>query len=568
MQSAWLALTVLALWLGHIALTADTRHDIPASSVSVVPGTLPEAKIFARDRLRVGEWLFDFAAGDEDAFFDDENKATRQWREWKNHVRSMRAYRMQQQKQGEAKTRNGDEGAKADAEEKDHGKDRAAGEQGADLFHYFTERQVQRRIQSQIKQQAAFNKTTAEGSWSALKAVKSDIAELWNTLKNAGTSASANDQSYLGLVERHFPHTYTDGCGTASGGGDDAAAAAPPLPPPISALSLFRTPFMLEAELLPQVEKELRHLREMWSRRRSAVQGESAATLLAEAEEQFRGLDDLVQGSRATCVQVAALADPLAEAAAHWVVTALAMTQDAIVANDESTEAKRQELKLLIKQRSRLQKTKQALDRGLSLYKGVLRRHQLPNGEAVLFAMELLAKQRLGDEVQGTMEVLPTLSTTAPFTGLLEGEWATYVLLPFVLCLLVTAAIVWVAEEVKEWCLRRVQASKIRLSVGGRSPRGAATPATGRVRKLFLLMCLMEVLVPPLLPMVTLAVRLDGAREWSMGVGRLMRPSQRVVCVGVVLGLTVVNHVWGLLVRRLFHLIDPSVYRRLHAKTK
>ncbi|KPA79982.1 putative mitochondrial hypothetical protein [Leptomonas pyrrhocoris] len=546
-RAALLALAVVICYLDHIALRAEARYAISQSSVSIVTGILPEAKVFARDRQRAGEWHFDFTStADEEIFFEAENKATQQWREWKRRVRSLRAYRQQQQQQDATNARDA---ADDDNPAGDH--TRGTDRHSSALANYFTERQVQKRFQARIKKQGGFNTSTAEGLEEASSEVRRDIASLWDRLQAAGASSAPTDQAYLGLVERHFPHTYVRKW--------DHTAADSPFP----SLTLLHTPFLLEAEVLPHVEKEVEHLRELWRLRRDA-----AVSTTAEVDAQLSEMADLVESSRACCTQVVSLVAPLAEAASRLVASNLVATRDAISANDEATEAKRAELKQLHRQRSSLQKAKQALDRHLGVYTGVLRRHQLPNAEAVLFALELLAKQRFGDDVQGVIEAVPILSTTAPFTGLLEEEWTTHVLRPFCVCVLITAAFLWIAEEVKEWCLRRVQASKARLVAGIRSPRGAATTGTGRFRKLFLLACLLEALMPPLLPALVFAVHLRSAADWSMAVVKVMRPSQRVVCVVALLGLTVLNYVCGVLVRRLFLLIDPSVYRRRHAKMK
>ena len=563
-RAACVIFAVVALYcVAYVAVSAEARRNIHPELVSIVSGTLPDAKFFSHERQRAGEWRYDFTASDEDAFFDDENRATRQWREWQNYVRSMRAYRQQQEQEANAQNDEGagamkDGGGNEDNANRSHGADG----QAIDLASYFTERRVQQRHLNRMKKQDAFNMSTADGVQKALSEVGRDVADLWYRLKSAGTSNTATDEAYMSLVERHFLHTCT-----ARANGVDTTATGTKRNTTTAhfSLSLLHTPIVLAAEALPHVEKELQHLQELWQRlRHDSVKVSNNA----ELEAQLSAVADVVADSHAVCMRVVALADPLVDAAGSWVTATIAGVRDAITVNDESTEAKRAELKQLVKQQSGLQKAKQALERHSNVYKAVLRRHQLPTAEAMLFALELLAKQRLGDEVSGVMQALPVLSTTAPLTGLLESEWTTHVLRPLAVCLLASAAFVWLMEEVKEWCLRRVQAARVRHVGCGRSPCGGATSGSNRVRKLFLVACLLEALMPPLMPALGLGVHLCGAAEWFVGAVTLMRSSQRVVCAAALLVATVSSYLWGLLVRRLFRLIDPSVYRRLHAKTK
>ncbi|KPI86766.1 hypothetical protein ABL78_4183 [Leptomonas seymouri] len=550
-RATCLVLVVLFCSMVHVVLTAETRNAIPHASVSIVSGTLAGAKGFANRRQHGGEWQFDFGKAAEEAFFGAENKAARQWRDWRNKLRSLRAYRQQQK---DANT--GNEDAEA-AKNGTAGGNSPRGTDGKGFLwaNYFTEHRVEKRIQDRIKKQASLNTSTAEGSKNAWAEVRKEIAALWDRVKSAGASETPTDQAYVDLVERHFPHTHRQRAMLEASHFSDS-------------LALLRTPFLLEAEALPHVSKEVQHLRELWLRLRNAVTSEAAAPAIEEVDTQLSAMNDFVEGSLVSYTQIISLADPLAEAADHWVASTLVTTVDAIRTNDESTEAKRIELKQLHKLRSSLQKAKQALDRHTSVYRTFLRRNQLPNAEAIIFALELLAKQRLGNEVPGVLDVLPMLSTTAPLTGLLEEEWKKHVLLPAFMCVLITAGVMWVTGEVKEWCLRRVQASKMCTVAGVCYPLGLATAGTGRMRKLFLLACLLQVLAPPLLPALVLSAHLFNAADWSMAAVKLMRPSQRMLCAGACLALTVLNYAWGVAVRRLFLLIDPSVHRRRYAKTK
>ncbi|CAG9583620.1 conserved hypothetical protein [Leishmania major strain Friedlin] len=526
-------------------VSADTAHPHHSRShtVTIESGTLPEAKAFAPLRLGAGEWVYNFNPGEEALFFEPEDAGNRQWQQWKADLRLLQA---SQEKQ---RLRNYPAGGeKTDTPDRPANTERQ--EPGAlPIAEYFSDRNVQRRYTERLKEQSLHNVSDAQGAADALVLVEGEIAAMWHLVRLAGSSDSLNDQQFLGLVERHFSHTIAN----ASAAAADATSSSFPF-------ALLRVPLVLEAEVLPFMEREVAHVRELWKSRRAGAATPAVSSVAAESQLQL--LSSAVENSKTVGAEVAALAEPLADAAISWVASTLATTREAIVANDESTEAKRSELKQLLKMQSRLRKVRPILEKHSKVYQSVLQRGQLPNAEATLFALQLIVKQRLGNDVSGLVEAVPLLSTTAPLTGLLEQEWRAHVLAPYGMCVLVTAAFVWVCEDIKERFMTRVRARRLCM------PLGMPALASGCTRQILMLVSLLELVVPPLLPVIALAVHLRGARVWVWGMIALMRPSQRAVCLASVSFLMFSAHLVATMVQRVFQIIHPSVYRRRLAKKK
>ncbi|TPP48221.1 hypothetical protein CGC21_12855 [Leishmania donovani] len=528
-------------------ISADTAHPHHSRShtVTIESGTLPEAKAFAPLRLRAGEWVYNFNPGEEAFFFEPEDAGNRQWQQWKADLRLLQAY---QEKQRLSNYPSG--GEKTDTPDKPGNTERR--EPGAlPIAEYFSDRNVQRRYAERLKEQSFHNLSDAQGAADARALVEGEIAAMWHLVRSAGSSDSLNDQQFLGLVERHFSHTIAN---------TSAAAAAEATTPSSFPFALLRVPLVLEADVLPFMEREMAHVRDLWKSRRAGAATPAASSV--EVESQLQRLSSAVENSKTVGTELAALVEPLADAAIGWVASTLTTTREAIVANDESTEAKRSELKQLLKMQSRLRKVRPILEKHRKVYQSVLQRGQLPNAQATLFALQLIAKQRFGDDVSGLVEAVPLLSTTAPLTGLLEQEWRAHVLAPYGMCVLVTAAFVWVCEEIKERFMTRVRARRLCM------PLVMPASASGCTRQMFMLVSFLELVVPPLLPVIALVVHLRGARVWMWGMIALMRPSQRAVCLASVTLLMLSAYLVATMVRRVFQIIDPSVYRRRLAKKK
>ncbi|KAK7201718.1 hypothetical protein NESM_000237200 [Novymonas esmeraldas] len=534
-----------------VAATTDADADAGAVEgggsswlVTIEPGVLPEAKSAVRDRLRAGEWAYTFPDAHDAAFFKEEDAASRQWQQRKVELRLLHERWRSRQKDVEQTDREGGDTPVKGGD----GEQRGAG--AVSLTEYFTERRVQRRQIERLKQQALHNVSGEEGVAAARALVEAEVESLWHRVAEATAGDTAAYEQYLGLVERHFPHTVVN---------TTAATAAPSAVASGLPTSLLRLPLVLDGAVLPVMEREVTNLRELWRRRRAS--GEAGPT-----DVNLQRLFTVVEESKSVAVAVATLVEPVADAAVSWVAATLTATRAAIVVNDESTEAKRAELKQLLRRQSRLREVTRVLEKHSKTYQSVVRRGQLPNAEATLVALQLLAQQRLGDEVSGLVEELPVLSTTAPLSGLLEQEWRTHLCAPFGFCVLVTAAIVWVCEELKERCLSRVRASRLRPPE--RSLRGVVTAAPSRARHAFMMVAMVELAAPALLPAVVLLAHLRGVKAWVWAAVALMRPSQRALCLATVLCLTVANCAAATAAKRLFQFVDPAVCRRRIAKTK
>ncbi|CBZ25945.1 conserved hypothetical protein [Leishmania mexicana MHOM/GT/2001/U1103] len=526
-------------------VSADTAHPHHRLShtVTIESGILPEAKAFAPLRLRAGEWVYNFNPGEEAFFFEPEDAANRQWQQWKADLGLLQAYqekqRLSNHPAGGEKTNTPDN--PGDTERREPG--------ALPIAEYFSDRNVQRRYTARLKEQSLHNLSDAQGAADARMFAEGEIATMWQHVQSAGSSDTRNDQEFLDLVERHFSHTIVN-----------TSAAAAATASSSSRFALLRVPLVLEAEVLPFMEREVAHVRDLWKSRRAG--GATPAASSVEVESQLQLLSSAVEDSKTIGREVAALVEPLADAAIRWVALTLTTTREAIVANDESTEAKRLELKQLLKVQSRLRKVKPVLEKYSKVYQRVLRQGQLPNAEATLFALQLIAKQRFGDDVSGLLEAVPLLSTTAPLTGLLEQEWRVHVLAPCGMCIVVTAALVWVCEEIKERFMTRVRARRLCM------PLGIPASSSGCTRQMFMLVSLLELVVPPLLPAIALLVHLRGARMWMWGMIALMRPSQRAMCLVSVSLLMFLDYLVARMARRVFQILDPSVYRRRLAKKK
>ncbi|KAG5464663.1 hypothetical protein LSCM4_00103 [Leishmania orientalis] len=548
-----LRLVCVVAFLGAVgglpSVAADTAssHESQVHMVAIQDGTLPEAKVFAQWRLRAGEWAYNFNPEEEAAFFESEDAANRQWQQRKAELRLLGAYREKQRMDNYPAA---SDKADASAQQKSTQRRPAATEA---IAAFFADRRVQRRHKERMNKQSLFNLSDVQGAADARAAVESEIAALWHRVESAGASDTPTDQEFLGLVERHFSHTIVN---------TSAVAVATASPSWRSALLCL--PLVLDAEVLPFMEREVGHLHALWRLRR--VEEAMPTTSSDSAELHLQLLSSTIEDSKAVSAKVVTLVEPLTDAAVSWVVSKLTATRDAIVANDESTEAKRSELKQLLKQQSVLRRVKPVLEKYSKEYKIALRRGQLPSAEGMVFALGLIAKQRFGDDVSGLLEVVPTLSTTAPVTGLLEREWRVHILSPYGMCALVTAAFTWLCEELKERCLSRVRAS--RLCPPGFSTCGAVGSSTSRTRQAFILVSLLELVVPPFLPVVMLLRQLRGPRMLMWSLIPLWRPGQRAICLAFVAFLIVVNYLVASVVRHVFQIIDPSVYRRRVAKIK
>ncbi|KAG5463932.1 hypothetical protein LSCM1_00105 [Leishmania martiniquensis] len=547
LRLACMALIVAAFGLlSSEASGTAPSHENRALMVTIENGVLPEAKALAQLRHRLGEWAYNFNPGEEASFFEAEDAASLQWEQRKAELARLQSYREKQRLDNYAA---GSDEMNASAK----GNTQGRGQATLAIADYFSERNVQRRQKARLKKQSLYNLSDVNGVTDARIAVEGEIAALLQRVQLAGASDTANDQQFLGLVERHFSHTIVN---------RSALEAATPLPS--LQLALLRVPLVLDAEVLPFMERELGYLQDLWKLRRA--EETALATSSGNAESHLRFLLSVVEESRAVSAKVAALAEPLADATVRWAISTLTATREAIVTNDESTEAKRAELKRLLKQQSGLRRMKPLLEKYNKEYLDSMRRGQLLSAEATLFALSLIAKQRFGDDVSGVLEVVPTLSITAPLTGLLEKEWRVHVLAPYGMCALVTAAFAWLCEELKERCLSRVRAS--RLCPPTFSARGVIGSPSSRRRQVFIFVSLLELIVPPILPVVMLMRQLRGARPLMLGLLAAMRPGQCAMCLACVAVLMGINHLVTLVVQRVFQAMDPSVYRRHLAKKK
>ncbi|CAJ1035875.1 hypothetical protein Q4I32_007828 [Leishmania shawi] len=543
----WLACVAAFGLLSLVAADTVFSHDTRSHTVTIEPGVLPEAQGFGRLRLRTGEWMYSFNPGEEASFFSSEDSASRQWLEWKAELRLLQEYR---QRQHLGRYSTGGEKTDTSANQgNSEGRDPTA----LPIVDYFADRNVRRRHAERLRKQSLYNLSDSEEAADARVLVENEIAAMWHLVQSTGRSNGTNDQEFLGLVERYFSHTLTN-----------RSAAAPSRFLPSLPRALLRLPLVLDAEVVPFMEREVGHVRDLWKLR--LADGVAPAASSDEVESQLQLLSTTIEDSKTVATAVATLVEPLADAALSWVASSLTATREAIVMNDESTEAKRSELKRLLKQQSVLHKMRPTLEKHSKVYQGVVRRGQLPNTEATLFALQLIAKQRFGDNVSGLVEAVPSLSVTAPLTGLLEQEWRVHVLAPYGICVLATATFIWLCEELKERLLSRVRAR--RLCPMPRSPCGMTTSLSNCARQAYMLVSLLELVVLPLLPVIVLLIHLRGVRFWICSLIALMRPCQLTVCLASGAFLLAANYLVARVVRRVFQIVSPSVYRRRLAKSK
>ncbi|KAG5489977.1 hypothetical protein JKF63_00096 [Porcisia hertigi] len=541
---------VLAVLCLLVSLTArcDPSTYGPSHTVIIESGTLPEAKTFAQLRLRAGEWAYHFNAGEEAAFFEVEDAANRQWQKHKAELRLSQAYR---QRLHQEKDITGREKMGSSAYH-----DNTQGRNSTPLSSadYFSDRSVRRRRTERLKRQSQYSDANAQEVADARVVVEKEIAALWDYFLTAGASDSANDQQYLGIVERHFSHTFVN----------RSAAGAFVTAPWVSS-SLLHVPLVVvDANLLPVMQHEIRDVGDLW--KTLHAKAPSPAASAAKVEEQLRLLSLIVKESKRVGAEVALLARPLVEATTGWVAATLTTTAEAIVANDESTEVKRAKLKQLLKQQSQLRKLRLLLEKYTKAYQSPVRQGEVFTGEATLFALQLIAKQRFGDDVSGLLNAVPTLSFTAPLTGLLEEEWRIHVLIPYAVSVVYSIVFTWVAEELKSRFLSRVKAG--RPCAPNFAVSGVVERSRSRARQAFMFISFLELVVPPLLPIMVALVHLRRARTWIWSLIVLMRPSQRVMCLTALALFSALNHVIAVMVRYLFDMVDPLTYRRQLAKKK
>ncbi|GET93168.1 hypothetical protein, conserved [Leishmania tarentolae] len=534
--------TVFGLFSLVAADTGDHNHG-PSYTVTIEAGILGEAKELAAQRLRAGEWVYNFNPGEEASFFESEDAGNRRWQQWKTKLRVWQAY---QQKQRLKNYPGGGEKKETSTKREDT-EQRNLGV--LPIVEHFSDRNVQRRYTERLKEQSLYNLSDAQGAADGRVLLENEIKAMWQHVKSAGSSETPNDQEFLGLVERHFSHTIVNTSAMTRSGTSSSFPFA-----------LLRVPLVLDAEVLPFMQREVAEVRRLWKRYRA---GETMpAASVAEVQSHLRFLSSAVEDSKMVVTEVASLVEPLTEAAMRWVASTLATTREAIVGNDESTESKRSELRQLLKLQSRLRKVRLVLEKYRKAYQSAVLQGQLPNAEGTLFALQLIAKQRFGDDVSGLFDVVPLLSTTAPLTGLLEEEWRDHVLAPYGMCVLVTAAFIWICEEIKERLMSRLRGRRLGMAVGPN------VSLSGCTRQTFMLVSLLEPIVPLLLPVLVVLVHLRGARMWMWGMTALMRPSQRAICLALVVLLMFLNYMVATLVGRVFQILSPSVHRRRLAKEK
>lgn len=543
-QIGCLLLLVLAATALLYTLTEAAVFD---SNVRIEHGKMSD--VFRTSQQQdVGEWSYNWKDKEEATFFAEENAQRGRWLNWISELQHWREKQLVKQQQ---QLQQNEEEPKGKQSKNEGGLTVSKSPRGSGdvttgaLQTYFIDSTKKKRAGKRLKAMSRI-KAKNFSTDDILTLLDNQTSELWSAIE----SNVETNLRLVGVLEKHF-------FGSVS-----RVNAMEPLS--ASNWSFFIVPLVTDTDVQQLVGKEVADLRLLLSQVEGGGGGGAKA---AAVTGQLDAITHILQKSHSAMRDLTLLSLPLAAAASDWVEETLKSVRGAIVSNDEATEAKRTEMRNLVKRQARLRDARADMSRYTILLNAVTQhlKSGLPT-DAVVFGLELVAKLRYGDAVvNSSIDFLPALSRTAPLCGLLETELVKYLFQPFGFSVIVSCIMIWLTEEVTEWCVVRLRRWR---TTEGRTTRGDVVQRSGAAhyRRLLVAANLIGKVVPVVVPLLTLFLNLRSSSELPWAALLMLRPSQCSVLGGVLVVLMLLNLGAARAVRYCFGVIDPSVYRRRHVK--